>query len=194
MAAFIGADSGPFWWMKEGTFAPKKIKKHQFMSVSKLISNYASYNEWANYKLVNFLKSLEEELMYQKVNSSFENINQTLQHILLAQKFWLAFVLEKDVNAFNWQFQERQVAQTFEELQRVSTDMKTHFSAFTEAELLSLLELDMPWGKNKLSRYEYMMHVINHSTYHRGQIITMIRTLGINEGIINTDYNLYMAG
>jgi len=29
LGCIYGTDSGPFWWMKEGTFAPKKIKKLQ---------------------------------------------------------------------------------------------------------------------------------------------------------------------
>jgi len=37
------------------------------------------------------------------------------------------------------------------------------------------------------------MHVINHGTYHRGQIITMARSLGVTHGIPKTDYNLYLS-
>lgn len=69
--------------------------------------------------------------------------------------------------------------------------MHTRFSVFTEAELITPLQLIMPWAKNNLSRYEYMMHVINHSTYHRGQIITMARAVGMGLGVPNTDYNIF---
>ncbi len=161
------------------------------MSLSKLISNYTTYNNWANHKLVNFLQPLEEKLMYQKVDSSFDTIDQTLQHILLAQKFWLTFIRQQEMENFKWKIQEEKVQEIFKELKQVSMEMKKHFSAFTEEELLIPLHLDQSWAKVTLSRYEYMMHVINHSTYHRGQVITMIRTLGVKENIPNTDYNMF---
>jgi hypothetical protein len=33
------------------------------------------------------------------------------------------------------------------------------------------------------SRYEFILHVINHSTHHRGQIVTMCRRLGAVDNI-----------
>jgi uncharacterized damage-inducible protein DinB len=77
------------------------------------------------------------------------------------------------------------------ELQTISAQMKEKFCNYTEDELIRTLELNTPWAKNKLSRYEYVIHVINHTTFHRGQIVTMLRSLGVTEGIPNTDYNLY---
>ncbi len=38
--------------------------------------------------------------------------------------------------------------------------------------------------------YETVMHVINHSTYHRGQLVTMMRTLGVKT-IPQTDFSVF---
>ena len=40
---------------------------------------------------------------------------------------------------------------------------------------------------------ETILHCINHSTYHRGQIITMLRQLGQNN-LLSTDYITYCRG
>lgn len=42
------------------------------------------------------------------------------------------------------------------------------------------------------AKYDFMMHVINHNTYHRGQIVTIARMLGVFENIPNTDYEAYL--
>ena len=71
--------------------------------------------------------------------------------------------------------------------------MENLFLTYTNDKLTEEIELNMPWAKNKLSRYEYIMHVINHSTYHRGQVVTIARVLGIKENIPATDYNFFKS-
>lgn len=161
------------------------------MSLSALISNYSAFNEWANGKIVAWLKTQDTGLLYQTTPSSFSTIDYTLQHILRTQNFWFSFICERNVSSLNWAIRENEVSLVLNELNAVSTQMKESFCSFKEADLLYTLHLNMPWAKNDLSRYEYILHVINHSTFHRGQIITMARCLGINEGVVNTDYNIF---
>lgn len=161
------------------------------MSIQNFITNYAAYNLWANKKIIDWLKNVPEEYLYQQTTSSFTSIDYTLQHILRAQKFWLLFIAEEDITHFSWAVRENEVPQILDELEAISSTMKAKFSSYSDAELLQTLHLNISWCTNSLSRYEYMVHVINHSTYHRGQIITMARTVGIEEGFVNTDYNFF---
>lgn len=161
------------------------------MGLQKLISNYSAFNEWANNELVVWLKQQDQVLLYAKTPSSYNTIDYTLQHILRAQKFWLAFITEQDVSNFNWAVRESEVENILNEINAVSKQMKLRFALFTNEELETTLHFEMPWAKNNLSRYEYIIHVINHSSYHRGQVITMARCVGIDKGVVNTDYNIF---
>ena len=38
--------------------------------------------------------------------------------------------------------------------------------------------------------YEMLLHIFNHATYHRGQLVTMLRQLGV-EKIPGTDFVLF---
>ena len=161
------------------------------MSLHKFIANYSAYNYWANKRITNWLNVVPQEYLFKQVPSSFNTIDYTLQHILRAQKFWLAFVMEQDVSNFNWAVRENEVALILSELDDVSLLMKEKFSVFSDDALQQTLHLNMPWLKNSLSRYEYIVHVINHSSYHRGQVITIARSVGIQDGFVNTDYNFF---
>jgi uncharacterized damage-inducible protein DinB len=161
------------------------------MSLSKLITNYTSFNLWANTQIVDWLKGIDIIKLYQETSSSYTSIDYTLQHILRTQKFWQLFNLEKDVSTMNWSVREGEVENIMSEIILISEEMKSNFEKLSEVDLCKTLHLNMPWAENKRSRYEYIMHVINHSTYHRGQIITMARSIGITEGIPNTDYNFF---
>lgn len=161
------------------------------MFLKDLITNYSAYNEWANFKLITWLKTLDEQILVKKVSSSFESIELTIEHIVLAQKFWLGFVSSKNPDTFHWVAEPQTSASILDELLQLSTDIKNKLNQYTEEQLTEKIELNQSWLKNKLPRYEYILHVINHSTFHRGQIITIARNLGITQNIPNTDYNYY---
>lgn len=161
------------------------------MSLKNLISNYAAFNEWANTEIVTWLKTLDKELLYKKTASSYPSIDYTLQHILRGQKFWFLFITGQDTANFNWSVYEGEVERIMEDLLTSSAAMKQVYSAFSEQELLEVLNLDVPWAKNSRSRYDYIVHIINHGSFHRGQIVTMARSIGVTEGIVNTDYNIF---
>jgi uncharacterized damage-inducible protein DinB len=161
------------------------------MGLKKLIENYVGYNEWANQKIVQMLKALNTEVLYQQTPSSFTSIDHTLQHILNAQNFWYTFINEQDISLFKWTLKEGKVECILEDLLKSSIDLKANCSNYSEPDLEKILSLNSAWSKNSLSRYEFIIHAINHSTYHRGQIVTMARCLGLRDGIVNTDYNFY---
>lgn len=161
------------------------------MSLVKLIANYSAFNEWANHQVVAWLDQVDHDLLYQETPSSFTSIDYTVQHILRTQRFWLLFIGEQDATGFDWSVRERDAKDILRELKEVSTQMNVEFSRYTEDDLLKVLHFDMPWARNDLSRYEYIVHIINHSTFHRGQIVTIARAIGITDGIVNTDYNMF---
>lgn len=161
------------------------------MSLVKFINNYTRFNAWANNEIIQWLQQVDTKLLYQETPSSFKSLDFTLQHILRAQKFWLAFITEKDTTNFNWSVRHNEVENILRELGEVSIQMQEQFALFTEAQLNDTLVLNAKWMQNSLSRYEYIVHVVNHSSFHRGQLITMARTIGITEGIVNTDYNYF---
>ncbi len=161
------------------------------MGLQNLIRSYAGYNAWANTKIADWLLTMDEALMYKEIPSSFNSIDNTIQHILRAQKFWVQFVTSKDTTNFDWSVKSNQALDNLKEIKLQSQYMLADLSAFTEENLLEILSLNTPWAKNNLNRFEYIIHVINHSTYHRGQVITIARCLGIADNIPNTDYNFY---
>jgi len=161
------------------------------MSLKSLISNYSAFNAWANHRIVTWLRTVDQELLYKQTPSSYTSLDYTLQHILRTQRYWLLFVSEEDASHNNWSVREGEVENIMTELIEVSEEMKRRFSAFSEDDLLKVLHLRSDWAQNDLPRYEYIQHIINHGTFHRGQIVTIARAIGITDGIVNTDYNIF---
>lgn len=156
-----------------------------------LITSYAAYNAWANEKTITWLRSLDPEMLYAEVPSSYPSLDLTIQHINRAQKFWWMFITGQDTAHFDWKVFDHQVERIMDEVLEYSLMMKMSFTTFTEDELSAILHLETKWITNDRPRYEYILHIINHTTYHRGQLVTMARMLGIKQGIPNTDYNFF---
>jgi uncharacterized damage-inducible protein DinB len=161
------------------------------MSLQKLITNYAAFNVWANAKIIDWVTTFDIEIIYKETPSSYNTIDKTLQHLLNAEKFWLAFVTNADTSNFKWGDLESDFEIVCHQILETSNALHEACINFLENDLQETLHLVRPWGSNSLSRYEYLMHVINHGTYHRGQIITMARNLGCTANVPGTDYNWF---
>lgn len=159
------------------------------MSLHQLINSNLAYNTWANKRISQWLTTLDESILYQQADSSFSSIDLTVQHIHCVERYWSAFIHEKDITDFDWSVLKNQSTQNLIDLQSQSLLMQQSMASFDESQLNQALVLDTPWSKNNQSRFHYIFHMLNHSTYHRGQIVTIARQLEITEGIPGTDYN-----
>ena len=112
------------------------------MSLSKLVPNYTSFNAWANLNMVTWLQSINRELLYSPVVSSFTSIDYTLQHILRTQRFWYTFITEQDTSAISWAVREKEVELVMQELIDLSNEMKNTIVNYSENELLQILHLN----------------------------------------------------
>jgi uncharacterized damage-inducible protein DinB len=75
-----------------------------------------------------------------------------------------------------------------DELNAGAQKMVEVYSNYTEEELCERVKTtDMIQ-----SRAFLIMHAINHNSYHRGQIITMCRILGLTKNIPSTDYDVFL--
>ncbi|MEO6720352.1 MAG: DinB family protein [Ferruginibacter sp.] len=155
------------------------------------LQQYASYNVWANQKIFDIARQLSEEQINQEIISSFPSVYKTLLHMLDAENIW-------------WQRMKLE-----EHIERVS-DTFTAPYAELEKRVLQQSKLWEDWVKNanefqlqhvfayqnskreqfKQAMKEVLLHIFNHGTYHRGQLITMFRQLGV-EKIPATDFIVY---
>ena len=145
------------------------------------------YNRWANERLLNAAATLTDEEFDRDLKSSFPSVRATLSHIAAAEWVWLsrwegvsptgfpgdrADATLADVRAFfddNWTAQQQFLdALDDTALERIVDYRNIRGDAF-QSPLVAL-----------------MRHMINHSTYHRGQVVTVIRQLG--HPVPNTDF------
>ena len=146
------------------------------MNILLLIDHYSAYDLWANSRLMQRLSREEESIFDTHVASSFPSIRATLMHIRNAEAVWQARMRGA---VLRWPAEESSAMDTV--LAHVVT-MRQYVQSLTEENLLeSVVYTDLKGNAHQQVRWQALMHCFNHSTYHRGQVITMMRQLELDD-------------
>ena len=157
-------------------------------TIVSLMKNYANYNLWANTTLVNWLRTKEEAVLEREVPSSFAGIKPTLVHIWQTERYWLS-ILKREAPEEYTEF-SGSLEDAFTGLLDQSIAVAEFVNSLSEEEIEEVTVIVSPWFQSDFKNLEYIMHCCNHTTYHRGQVITIGRNLGFTDAPM-TDYNFY---
>jgi uncharacterized damage-inducible protein DinB len=159
------------------------------MSVQEMRALF-DFNEWANEQILGAAERLSADELTRALGNSFPSVRDTLVHLLFAEWVWLRRWLGESPRAWRDAQEFADVASLRAELSAV---------ARTRAELLDTLADDalsqpVTYTNKQGEQWRYklgdmMRHVVNHSTYHRGQVVTLLRQLGAHAP--STDLLLY---
>lgn len=137
------------------------------------------YHYWARDRVLDAVEPLPHDQLTRDMGSSFRSIRDTLAHLYFAEWAWYS----------RWQGNSPTAqlpVEMFPDLPAIRALWRDH-----EGKMRSFLETLGEEGINR--RFDYKMlsgtpgasvfwhmfqHVVNHASYHRGQITTMLRQLG----------------
>lgn len=157
------------------------------------------YHVWANRKICEYLQQLSEEVYRKEIVSVFPTIFDTMVHIYVIDQGWLSFFVAGGVTDMSVEYLENlkdtidsAVAETkgkrIEELSQMMNDLADRFRLFIEQH--EDIEVVYSSGAFNARCVDYIQHLVNHGTYHRGNVTAMLRQLG-HSGT-PTDYGFYL--
>jgi uncharacterized damage-inducible protein DinB len=165
------------------------IKKHPNTHISNshishmaILTDYTSYNLWANRVIINWLRSKPSEIMLQETISSYPTLHETILHIWAAEQIWLQRLRQEPTTPFlQYEFKGTS-EEAFNGLLQCSTAFDAYVRGITEADLATVISFKLLSGVEDAQPREHMIHhCMNHGSYHRGQIVTMGRALGLTD-------------
>jgi uncharacterized damage-inducible protein DinB len=147
------------------------------MSAKELILQYVNYNCWANQCIADVLVKTDPSLLDQEVKSSFPSLRKTVHHIWDAELAWMSR-MKGEVLAWPPTAQFKNPA--IDQFVQTSQD----FADFVNSKDEAFLNTETTYKNSKGETYTtinsgIIMHCMNHSTYHRGQLITLLREVGV---------------
>ncbi|MCC6540708.1 MAG: DinB family protein [Flavobacteriales bacterium] len=146
------------------------------MSMHPLLSQLTDYSVWANTLFVERLREEREELLDTPVASSFPSLRATLMHIRDGENAWLHRLLGR--TPIPWPAEPDMALTTLLPYTQRLRDL-VHGS--TDAWLAeNVVYHDLRGSRHEQPRWHMILHCCNHGTQHRGQLITMMRALGLD--------------
>ena len=146
------------------------------MTVYELMEDKIRYNQWANSRVVAWLKEQAHSSLYEKVDSSFPNLNKLLHHMMEAQTYYLS-ILTGEKGDYQNDLSNEQV---FEQLLNVDQELLSWFLEQPTEIVAKVLALKRSPHEERYSVATLITHIVNHGTYHRGQIIALRQPLGFS--------------
>ena len=148
------------------------------MSLDDLIT-MLDYHYWARDRMLDALERLPPEQYARDLGSSFKSIRETVVHMYAAEWAWYS----------RWQGASPTALLTSEpypdvaSIRRAWTETEANVRAFAnrlgEAGVTKVIEYTLLNGSAGASPFWQMLqHVVNHASYHRGQVTTMLRQMG----------------
>ena len=137
------------------------------------------YNRWANARLLETVRALTNEQFLRELGSSYSSVRDTLTHILGAEEVWLMRwkgISPKTILDPAYFPDVRSIQSKWTE---VELDQWNFVSKISDESLQEMVEYQNFKGETwEYSLWQMMYQMVNHSTYHRGQVIAMLRQLG----------------
>jgi uncharacterized damage-inducible protein DinB len=139
-----------------------------------------AYDRWATRKLLEVVAKLSEEQYTKDLGSSHGGIRGTLVHAYGAGEIWLrrwegesptSLITEQDIPTFKllaerWSMLEKKL----EDFLKGVPDARLH---------APLAYRNIKGEPISTELWRQMQHLVNHGSYHRGQVVAMLRQLGV---------------
>jgi uncharacterized damage-inducible protein DinB len=137
------------------------------------------FNAWANQRMLGKCADVAAEQFTRDLGSSFRSLRDTLAHIYGAEWIWL----ERWQGRIPKGLPSASDFPDFESIRKRLTEMDgtliNYVAALNDDDVNRVIQFKTTAGMPYAQPLgQCLQHVANHSTYHRGQVTTMLRQLG----------------
>lgn len=154
----------------------------------------AAYNLWANTQFANIVKGITPSYFEREIESSFPSIRKTINHIRGAEHIWLSRLQGPPINTWPPYATSETPQEVADGWLQGSQALLQHIHTLSDSDFSAPHAYQDLSGKPQEDQLnDMLMHIFNHATFHRGQLVTLFRQSGI-QTIPRTDYIAFVRG
>ncbi|NEU08444.1 hypothetical protein GZH53_09000 [Flavihumibacter sp. R14] len=147
-----------------------------------LLLNYLRYNHWANQKMCRYLSEIDNPGSDPNKEGLYATIKKVILHIADGEQTWLARLNGDNIPHMH----NLDLEGSFRSICELIHKNSGAFIAYIEAQDDSFFTRSTEYINLKGSPFsqnnaEIILHCMNHSTFHRGQVINMLRNVGYTD-------------
>lgn len=160
------------------------------MQRSDEVRDLYAFNRWANARMRGALARLSDDEFRRDMKSSFPSVRDTVLHVMTSEWVWLARWLGTSPKSMPEEWQAYGLADIEREWDALEAAQRAFVERLSDSDLdrtVHYVNFRGESWQNEL--WQLLRHMVNHSTYHRGQVTTMLRQLG--HDAVGNDLVLY---
>jgi len=154
------------------------------------VRRHIRYSGWASRRLMDAARQLSPEDRDRPTGISHESIAGTLSHIHFADRIWYSRLVDPEEPVL--------VKVDFATLEKswpqIQQKWETWANTISEADLDRVIIYKNPDATHSTIASHVVLHLINHATLHRGQVMGMIRQLGVRPPATDFMFHLRELG
>ncbi len=137
------------------------------------------HNYWARDRQLEACARLTPEQFLRPMGNSFSSLRDTLAHLVGAEWVWLERWCGRSATKLPSAEDFPSLAEIERRWRAIERDMRQYLAGLTEEELRQpLTYINLKGEQWTYPLWQTLLHVVNHQTYHRGQVTTLLRQLG----------------
>jgi uncharacterized damage-inducible protein DinB len=137
------------------------------------------YTLWADRTMLNALREVTPEDLTRDAGVSFGSLLGTMIHILGSQRRWLARLAGGPVQPSPGLADFPDLRSWILGWEETAAGIEAFLASLTEDQLMAEITWeDTEIGPVTRPLWQPVSHMVNHSTYHRGQVMSLMRQLG----------------
>ena len=143
------------------------------------LQDLVDYHYWARDRLLEAVEPLAPEQFTRDLGNSFPSVRDTLSHVHGAEWIWLSRLNGFSPGSLLAHERFADIAAVRAGWAETEAGLRAFVEALDDAAAGGVIEYRLLNGQPGASRAGHILqHLVNHATYHRGQVTTMLRQLG----------------
>ncbi len=150
------------------------------MEQMSIIRDGVNHNYWARDRQLQVCASLTAEQFLRPIGGSFPSLRDTLAHMLAVEWLWLERWRGRSPKSLLPAGDFPALEAVVERWNTVEREMREYMAGLDEEALARpLTYMNFQGEEWTYPLWEMIAHVLNHQSYHRGQVATLLRMLGV---------------
>lgn len=145
------------------------------------------FHVWRRTMISELLLEVDETFFSEQLQGSFGSLTIILNHLVWAEKVWLGRVSRDEVATMK----TSDVHVLLEDWKAVSDKWQAYIQSAGSAEMYREIEYYNSTGERFSNAvWEIVVHMVDHSTYHIGQMMNAVRGFGVEP--VSTNFIHYL--
>jgi uncharacterized damage-inducible protein DinB len=140
-----------------------------------------AFNRWANAKMLDACRKITPEQYAAEPVPGWTSVRSTVYHIAIVTDGWLRTLANDPDQSFASEAEVQTIDDAARILERAYKTLDTLLPTLTPEALATPRTLQRRGRTAVLPPWVVLRHVVNHTTYHRGQVASKLKRFGVQQ-------------